>query len=342
MYKPFRIILFCLLLGHSHLASAVDFEYRSLFSSGIFEICQTLISSAIHIVGQSTSFSALMQSEEQGEKVKRKKKSQAEQNESYQQNAKSRIDDAARKIEVKKEVQEDISSSDRTRSISIENTEAKKLERGRNQEKYSRKGDARITENKLRIEERKNRNSGEESESSWRSFWTRLRSKWENARLKRLDERRASEQRIKNSELRAKKKRERNDQMQKGLNSPSDQNARKINNQKSEIQYTNQKKDLDSKNSRFEKRNEVHRKKTASPKDEKEYLAVPGTEDLKEGVTESSYKMGNKMITERIVKVGNKVDRYKKVVSKTGIYYFCNDRSITDQIWRQATLAQPE
>ena len=63
---------------------------------------------------------------------------------------------------------------------------------------------------------------------------------------------------------------------------------------------------------------------------------------MREGVTENSYKLGNKMVTERIVKIGNKVDKYKKVVSKTAIYYFCNGQSITEVNWRQATLSEPD
>jgi hypothetical protein len=38
------------------------------------------------------------------------------------------------------------------------------------------------------------------------------------------------------------------------------------------------------------------------------------------------------------VKRGNKVDTYRKVVSKTGVYYFKNNRSITEEIWTRETL----
>lgn len=62
-------------------------------------------------------------------------------------------------------------------------------------------------------------------------------------------------------------------------------------------------------------------------------------ENLAEGVTENSYKFGNKMITERTVTVGNKVDTYKKVVSKTAIYYFKNGYSITEATWKKETLS---
>jgi hypothetical protein len=48
------------------------------------------------------------------------------------------------------------------------------------------------------------------------------------------------------------------------------------------------------------------------------------------------------MVTERLVKIGNKVDKYKKVVSKTAIYYFRNGTSITEETWKLATLAEPD
>jgi epidermal growth factor receptor substrate 15 len=65
---------------------------------------------------------------------------------------------------------------------------------------------------------------------------------------------------------------------------------------------------------------------------------APGTEDVPEGVSETSYELNNKMITERTVKRGTKVDKYLKSVSKTGIYYFKNGKPITKQMWIQETL----
>jgi hypothetical protein len=65
---------------------------------------------------------------------------------------------------------------------------------------------------------------------------------------------------------------------------------------------------------------------------------VEGTETLPEGVTENSFKLGEKMVTERTVKVGNKIDKFRKVVSKTGTYYFKNGKSISEGTWKQETL----
>jgi hypothetical protein len=314
---------------------------KELFSV-LTEKCLIVLKSAIHRMNGFCSFSESMQSDGSSEKVKRKKTGQHEHQRAYEQNANSRIDNAARQIEVKKDAQDGLSATDRVRNISIEETEVKKKERSSNNEKYNRKGETRITENKLRIEQRKRSRQDSNSDRSLKTLWTRLKAKWESARLKRQDERKASEQRIRNSELRAQQRRAKDEELRQGLNSHSRRNAKKIEHQKKEIEITTKGNELNSVNERFDARTAAHRKKGGNPKSEDDYLPVPGAENLKEGVTESSYKMGNKMVTERIVKVGNRVDRYKKVVSKTSIYYFCNDRSITDQIWRQATLAQPE
>jgi hypothetical protein len=44
------------------------------------------------------------------------------------------------------------------------------------------------------------------------------------------------------------------------------------------------------------------------------------------------------MVIERTVKRGNKVDIFRKVISKTGTYYFKNGRSITEAQWKRETL----
>jgi len=76
-------------------------------------------------------------------------------------------------------------------------------------------------------------------------------------------------------------------------------------------------------------------------KDVDDYLAVEGTEDLAEGVTQRSFEInqGRKIVIERTVKIGNKVDTYLKVIDKTATYFFKNNRSITKGTWERETLA---
>jgi hypothetical protein len=44
------------------------------------------------------------------------------------------------------------------------------------------------------------------------------------------------------------------------------------------------------------------------------------------------------MVIERTVRRGNKVDTYRKVISKAGIYYFKNGVSITEGLWKRETI----
>lgn len=95
---------------------------------------------------------------------------------------------------------------------------------------------------------------------------------------------------------------------------------------------------LEAQRRSYERQRELHGKDSGSPKDQDDLLPKDGTDDLPEGVSEKSYELGNKIVIERTVKVGNKVDVYKKVVSKAGTYYFKNDQSITEQAWKEETL----
>lgn len=95
---------------------------------------------------------------------------------------------------------------------------------------------------------------------------------------------------------------------------------------------------LDAQRRSYDRQKEAHTKDSGSPKDQEDFLPKEGTDDLPEGVSEKSYELGNKIVIERTVKDGNKVDVYKKVVSKAGTYYFKNGQSITEQTWKEETL----
>lgn len=55
------------------------------------------------------------------------------------------------------------------------------------------------------------------------------------------------------------------------------------------------------------------------------------------GVHEESYDIPNGLVIERTVRTGNLVVRYRKVVTKTGVYYFKGDRSVTIDTWKRET-----
>ena len=59
--------------------------------------------------------------------------------------------------------------------------------------------------------------------------------------------------------------------------------------------------------------------------------------DLPQGLYESSYKIQNGIVIERSLRSGDKVIHYRKVMMKTGTYYFREGVSITSAIWRLET-----
>ena len=62
-------------------------------------------------------------------------------------------------------------------------------------------------------------------------------------------------------------------------------------------------------------------------------LLSPEDRDIPQGVHETSYDIQNGLVIMRTVREGDVVRRYRKVVMKTGTYYFCGDRSITQTRW---------
>jgi hypothetical protein len=73
------------------------------------------------------------------------------------------------------------------------------------------------------------------------------------------------------------------------------------------------------------------------PRDPEEYKLSEADADVAKGVHEQSYDIPNGLVIERTVRTGNLVVRYRKVVTKTGIYYFRGDRSITADTWSRET-----
>lgn len=63
----------------------------------------------------------------------------------------------------------------------------------------------------------------------------------------------------------------------------------------------------------------------------------PEDRDIPQGVHETSYEIQNGLVIMRTVRDGDVVQRYRKVVMKTGTYYFCGDQSITKDRWMLET-----
>ena len=67
------------------------------------------------------------------------------------------------------------------------------------------------------------------------------------------------------------------------------------------------------------------------------FLLGEADADVPQGIQEQSYDIPNGLVIERTVRDGNQVRHFRKVVTKTGVYYFEGDRSITADRWQRET-----
>ena len=123
-----------------------------------------------------------------------------------------------------------------------------------------------------------------------------------------------------------------------GKEAKSEQNEAAIELKKESMEVFNQNKAREAKIKSESARMDLFDKDSGSEKTADNYILPSGAEDLQEGVNETSYELPGKTVIERTVKMGNKVDVYRKVVSKTGTYYFKENRSITESTWRRETM----
>lgn len=82
---------------------------------------------------------------------------------------------------------------------------------------------------------------------------------------------------------------------------------------------------------------EKERLDNMKPRSPEDYTLPLEHADVLQGVSEESYDIPNGLVIERTVRDGNKVIRYRKVVTKTGTYYFKADHSITSVTWKRET-----
>ena len=76
----------------------------------------------------------------------------------------------------------------------------------------------------------------------------------------------------------------------------------------------------------------------AASQEQGQDLALSGEDrDIPQGVQETSYDIQNGLVIQRTVRIGDVVERYRKVVTKTGTYYFRGDKSITKDLWEMNT-----
>lgn len=274
----------------------------------------------------------------------RKKKDTGKEQKEYRQREAIQIMENKQDIEEKKEMNAAIENNDRVRTTMITENDRKKEETQKNESKYRRQGDTQVAGNRMEKEGEKEsfQTMAFNGEQTRKENEVLVESKIHDEKVRDQDLRQAADQNILNSAMVIDNKKSEADAVGDGKELDARKNAQEIDMKKRDIAFSETQQANRSSNDRYDARKNAFSKKAGEPKSEDEYLPVPGTESLKEGVTENSYKLGNKMVTERIVKIGNKVDKYKKVVSKSAIYYFRNGQSITEVTWRQATLSEPE
>lgn len=94
---------------------------------------------------------------------------------------------------------------------------------------------------------------------------------------------------------------------------------------------------LQAEDRRYEARQEVLALDRGSAPAAEDYELAPEDADVAPGIQEQSYDIPNGLVIERTVRVGNHVRRFRKVVTRTGVYYFEGDDSITEATWRRET-----
>ncbi|MDE0978539.1 MAG: hypothetical protein OSA78_00960 [Flavobacteriales bacterium] len=87
----------------------------------------------------------------------------------------------------------------------------------------------------------------------------------------------------------------------------------------------------------YDSRMEGLEKANSESNDKDAYVLSEKDQEVLMGIHEESYDIPNGLVIERTVRTGNLVVRYRKVVTKTGIYYFKGDRSITVDTWKRET-----
>ncbi|MCC6599904.1 MAG: hypothetical protein IT223_04435, partial [Crocinitomicaceae bacterium] len=279
------------------------------------------------------------------EKLEEKKKQDTKNTSGYNEKAGNRQKQSIEKADEKKEAQQGLTDLDRNRIKLI--GKEKQMQEGyaEKQKTMESRGDAvratNIAEVKSDLE--RQQEMAFDGEKVRQENIQEANYKKEAALNYNKDSQSAANVRLNTAEETYTRKKNEADEYGKGKETLVSDNILHVNKKKQDNEMSMIEKDIESSEKRYNTRQELMEKNSGREKKDDEYKQMPGTENLPEGVSETSYEYGkNKKIIERTVKRGNKIDTYKKVVSKSGIYYFKNNKSITDQMWIQETLQSRE
>ena len=268
-----------------------------------------------------------------------RKKEEVENNEKdFAQRAETRNEKSQEEVAAKKEADAALAGNDRNREKLITEMEQKQETYQENAESYESRNSTLRTDATMKIDQQKEdqTNMTFDGEKVREQNELAMEEKKKDAETKSNDSQDAAKVRIEGTVNKIEAQKESSESMSSDANRNNSSVERsEINEKKAQVEMMAIDKEAKAAEDRYQTRKELFDVNTGQQQTEK---AAPGTEDLPEGVSETSYELNNKMITERTVKRDNKVDKYLKSVSKTGIYYFKNGKPITKQMWIQETL----
>ncbi len=255
-------------------------------------------------------------------------------------NAERRIEGNVREIERKNEQLFALADNDLRREQRIEEVALVQQDYRENMAAFQSKGDARRVDNEYDVKRQREqlRDMSGEGENIRLDNVSRVEEDKMNFSSAEQDVRRASEERRALQEYSVETKKEQLSDVGEGKDILVMDNISAVERKKQEDSNLRLDREEEARNRSYDKRKELFDRDAGSAKSVDDYRLPPGAENLEEGVQEKSYEEGNKMIIERVVRRGNKVDTYRKVISKTGIYYFKNGSSITETLWKRETL----
>jgi len=258
----------------------------------------------------------------------------------FNDDANYRRDANASSSEQIKKNSEALALNDSYRDSKVESSKDQKNENQSNLDSYSKQGNALRSSNEYDVKKNKEQMvatavSGEDARLN--DLETAEDLKGLNKSFNEDTQSAANERRAVSKDYTEKRKSE-SQNLGEGKEVYREENAHASERQKKDQAFLLESSSEEQKIRTYDTRKELFDKDFGSDKRPEDYILPEDAADLDEGVHERSYELGNKMIIERTVKRGNKVDTYRKVISKTGIYYFKNDVSSTEITWVRETL----
>lgn len=258
----------------------------------------------------------------------------------YNRKADNRRSTAADNARTQHATQQALAANDSYREAHISEVERKEEESLANLAAYASKGDARRVNNEFEVEEKNTKlaNIAGDGENVRLDNVAQVEDKKDQYSNFENDLRRAADERkVTGAEAVEEKKAQFRD-VGEGKEVLAEDNMTEIRRTKERASDQQTDLALAARDRAYDRRKELFSLSAGEKKSVDDYRLPPGYENLEEGVQEKSYEEGNKMVIERTVRRGNKVDTYRKVISKTGIYYFKNGVSITEGLWKRETL----